>query len=227
MQPFVTLCNDEPVKKDALGRQALVNTFADTVITCSPPFVLAVNGGWGTGKTSLLKCMETALRDITFDTEYKKLRTIWFEPWKFQFEESPAVSLLQEIRRTAKEKNWFNWNKGKREASKLLTIAGSLAGEIVLKAVTGQSVKTKDIMSQGVAFEEKYFEAKQLASRITAPGTSAGDERRGRTLSFFDCIRFTKKHCKSVRFHHLRVKRSIMNDCPLFYASSKVHRTKE
>lgn len=158
----VRLVNDEPVDSDELGRTEAIASLVAAIKHCETPFVMAINGGWGSGKTSLLKCLEKEIKNHGG----KKFRTVWFSPWKFQFEESPAVSLLQQIRHTAVEEKWVSIDKIKKETAKLLNIAGTLAGEIALKITTGHAISTRDILNQGAAFEEKYFEAKQLTSRM-------------------------------------------------------------
>lgn len=179
------LINDEPVDHDDLGRSRIIDNLAGALRECETPFVIAVNGGWGTGKTSILKCLEKIFKQ----KKMKSLRTVWFSPWRFQFEDSPAVSLLQQIRSTAEEENWLSIDKAKRKTSKILDIVGSLAGEIVLKTITGHSVSTKDIMNQGAAFEEKYFEAKQLTSRMQEEFQKAIEDivgKKGRLIFFID-----------------------------------------
>jgi hypothetical protein len=179
------LINDEPVDRDNLGRKRIIDNLAAALKECETPFVMAVNGGWGVGKTSILKCLEKMFKK----QKKKSLRTVWFSPWQFQFEDSPAVSLLQQIRNTAAREGWWNVDKTKRKTSKILEIVGSLAGEIVLKTVTGHSVSTRDIMNQGAAFEEKYFEVKQLTSRMYEEFQKAIVDlvgEKGRLIFFID-----------------------------------------
>ncbi len=189
------LINDDPVLTDGLGRAELIEGLTKGVEQCEMPFVLAINGGWGTGKTSILKCMEHKLNpDKENKQKRKKIKklecpTVWFSPWKFQFEESPAVSLLQQIRETALEERWVSLDEMKRSGSKLLNLIGTLAGEIVFKAVTGQSIKAADIIKQGTAFEEKYFEAKQLTTRMHHEFENAIKDltaENGRLILFID-----------------------------------------
>jgi hypothetical protein len=182
---MLKLINDEPVDCDGLGRSRIIDKLAAALKNCETPFVMAVNGGWGTGKTSILKCLEKTLKP----GKSKKVRTLWFSPWKFQFEDSPAISLLQQIRDTAEKENWLSVDKMKRKTSKLLDIVCTLAGEIVLKTVTGNQVGTRDILNQGAAFEEKYFEAKQLTSHMQEEYQKAIEDlvgKQGRLIFFID-----------------------------------------
>jgi predicted KAP-like P-loop ATPase len=69
------------------------------------PFTIGLFGGWGTGKTSLMRMIQAKLSsdDVVI---------VWFNAWQFEQEEQPIVplvgSILQEIER----------NKGFREKLK-------------------------------------------------------------------------------------------------------------
>ncbi|MCI0471296.1 MAG: KAP family NTPase, partial [Candidatus Aminicenantes bacterium] len=88
-------------------------------------------------------------------------------PWKFQFEESPAVSLLHQIHSTAVKEKWIRNFRSKRKALRLLNIASSLAGEIALRITTVGSIGVSDLKSQGKKISKEYFEARQLTSSMS------------------------------------------------------------
>jgi len=172
----IRLVNDEPVSDDGLGRKRLIEGLTAAIGQCDPPLVIAVDGGWGRGKTSMLKCLEKAFKD----KKDKSIRTAWFSPWQFQFEEAPAVSLLQVLRETLREKTLFSIDRFRRKSSKLLKIVGTMAGEMTLKALTGFSVKSSDIVKEGWAYEKEYFEVKQLTTRMQEEFGKAIEELLGK-----------------------------------------------
>ena len=76
-----------------------------------PPLTIAVTGPWGTGKSSLMNLLRR-------DLERRRFRTIWFNAWHHQREESLLASLLESIRLTATPPVWTP--KGVRFRRRLL-----------------------------------------------------------------------------------------------------------
>ena len=116
--------NDEPALRDALERGPLIEEVGEAIAQCTPPQVFGVHGGWGLGKTSFLHqvqwyltgdCpqqpeavteeMKTRAERANEDApgqEHSKyagtVRTVWFDAWRYQNEETPVVALLHEMR---------------------------------------------------------------------------------------------------------------------------------
>jgi len=88
--------NDSPVSTatdDQLFLDAAVTRVAEALRATKPPFVLGVHGDWGAGKTSALWLLRHRL-----PADQPVSYIVWFEPWRYQGEASPAVALLQAIR---------------------------------------------------------------------------------------------------------------------------------
>jgi hypothetical protein len=64
-----------------------------------PPLTIAVTGKWGTGKSSLMLMLQR-------DLEGHRFRTVWFNAWHHQREESLLASLLESIRQRAVPAIW-------------------------------------------------------------------------------------------------------------------------
>lgn len=64
-----------------------------------PPLTIAITGPWGTGKSSLMQLLRR-------DLQRRRFRTIWFNAWHHQREESLLASLLESIRLTATPPVW-------------------------------------------------------------------------------------------------------------------------
>lgn len=58
------------------------------------PLTIAINGGWGSGKTSLMNMLR-------FDLDAAGLRTVWFNAWHHQEEPNLLAALLQTVRKEA------------------------------------------------------------------------------------------------------------------------------
>lgn len=87
---------DAPTERDELGRAPYVDALARIVRTADTPIVLAVYGSWGSGKTSLMMQLRRQI-DQAFDHEgisASAMKTVWFDPWMHQFDDTPALGLL-------------------------------------------------------------------------------------------------------------------------------------
>ncbi len=61
---------------DQLGMSPYADSLAWFIATCDMPMTVAVQGGWGCGKTSLLNLVQAKLSD-------QPVETIWFNTWQF------------------------------------------------------------------------------------------------------------------------------------------------
>jgi hypothetical protein len=99
--------NDEPTEEILNGRKALATQVADALASCQAPQVFGVDGDWGSGKTSFLCAVEKQITGHCHlppkrkapqpPTDYRHVRVVWFEAWRYQHEESPVVALLHEV----------------------------------------------------------------------------------------------------------------------------------
>jgi len=53
---------DNPLANDRLQRKKGVETLSGLIANAQTPFVIAVTGSWGTGKTTFVKMLEATLR---------------------------------------------------------------------------------------------------------------------------------------------------------------------
>lgn len=79
-QEAFALLSDEPVltgEQDALGAAHTARQLAALLRASRPstPFTLAIDGGWGMGKSSLMRLTDRTLR------EYPEVRTVWYNAW--------------------------------------------------------------------------------------------------------------------------------------------------
>jgi KAP family P-loop domain len=77
--------------KDGLGFGTYANVLAQAARGTPGPFTIGVFGEWGTGKTSLMRLVQTDL-----DTS-DNVVTVWFNAWRFEKEEHPIVPLVGTI----------------------------------------------------------------------------------------------------------------------------------
>ena len=119
---------DKPFQNCKLGRSknaevltAIVNTYADG-------FVLAINNKWGTGKTTFIKMWQQQL-------ENRGYKTLYFNAWENDFESSPLVALMGEL------KSIIPRNKTTKTFDKLTQKAGIIAKNILPTLAAGIAAK--------------------------------------------------------------------------------------
>jgi uncharacterized protein YjbI with pentapeptide repeats len=141
LDPNLFLINsDEPAEpftpgaQDYLGYQEYAVALKEVAINCETPATIGIHGRWGTGKTSLMRIIEQLLQQY----EKQNVRTVWFNPWMYQFDESPMVPLLHEIRNL----EFITGEKIKRKGKQLIEkLIGSITFETALKAsITGAAL---------------------------------------------------------------------------------------
>ncbi len=170
----MALLNDEPTLIDRLDRTSLVKEVGDFVASTSPPQVFGIHGDWGLGKTSFLYQLQWYLTgDCPQQVESEKIkleetnaiekgahakhvRVVWFEAWRYQYDEVPVVALLQEIR------SQLHWSVKIRGQSKKFT-------EVAVRgALLSLEDLTKKIGIQASKFEAagEKWERDHLASAL-------------------------------------------------------------
>jgi len=93
---------------DAMGFHAMargISLFLRNINT-GLPLVLAVNGAWGSGKSSLMNLLWTNMEAST--------RMVWFNAWHHQSEEQLLAALLQAVRVQSLEDVWSRRGMGRR-----------------------------------------------------------------------------------------------------------------
>ena len=71
--------------EDALNFSKYSDTIADIITNSDPRFAVGIFGGWGTGKTTLMRMIKNKL------DKNDKIVTIWFEAWRYERENNLAV----------------------------------------------------------------------------------------------------------------------------------------
>lgn len=182
--------NDEPSYKDELGYYTLVRRIGHRVLKCDPPYVIGVCGSWGSGKTSFLRQLWAYLggefenegdfealayhqrskwfgetwEEFNKQVGKRNLELVWFNPWQHQFESSPLVALLGEIRRQ------FSFrHKLFDKAGKLTDVA--IHSTLNALAEMGKELKihlpsAKSVMERGREYEAERFSTMLSSQRF-------------------------------------------------------------
>jgi hypothetical protein len=98
------LLHDEPIGShadDAFTDDPFARTVAQAALGTTGPFTIGVYGGWGSGKTSILRAARTMIND---DKTWNHVVTVEFNAWRYEREEHPIVPLVATIERAVTDK---------------------------------------------------------------------------------------------------------------------------
>jgi hypothetical protein len=172
---------EEPIAssdKDALGLGQFAALIRGSIENTTCPFVFGVLGDWGTGKTSILRMLETSfLRTLETPFENRLTRErlwvpIWFNAWKYENETNVVYPLLHAIRESytkrlsseAREEMKKNFMAVVKSSTLALTDVGL---RVVTKHLTGEAVKLEDIQKQMEFVEKDLDGVEKVLSRWT------------------------------------------------------------
>jgi hypothetical protein len=157
----ISILLDEPVgqKDDAraeLGFEEYADVLAGVILGSDSPFTVGIFGDWGTGKTTLMRCIERKLNSPEqwqIDDPKPTIIPVWFEAWRYEREDDLIAPLLGEIgdainaRRERLDAAW-------QEVARLTT---SLASSLSLKA----TLPFFEIGFDSGKFADKYEEVRE------------------------------------------------------------------
>jgi hypothetical protein len=121
--------SDKPSDIDLLEFKDYAQALTDFIKNekTQTPLTIGIDGAWGSGKTTLMKMIQSrlALKEKT-PTDRLQTRTVWFNAWKYDQEESLWASLALEILSQVRRQcywcervslwirvNWKRFDKGK------------------------------------------------------------------------------------------------------------------
>jgi predicted KAP-like P-loop ATPase len=94
----MNLLTDNPVKtinKDLFRLNNYVEPIQSLILEAeSLPLSIGIFGNWRSGKTSFMRMLQSNLNDEKYN---KRIKTIWFNPWKYDKKEDLCNALIQTI----------------------------------------------------------------------------------------------------------------------------------
>ena len=103
----ILIHNDSPAdRSEHFGFSVYAETFAKLIADREnkTPLTVAINGAWGSGKTSLMYAIRDLLQRISNDVDlaggdpvFHRCRTVWFNAWKYSSKDAILVALVEEI----------------------------------------------------------------------------------------------------------------------------------
>ena len=84
--------SDKPLGEsgqDLFDVSVYIDSLADFILNCSTPMTIAIQGDWGSGKTSMMQLIKSKL-----GVDKKDVFTIWFNTWQYsQFNLGDQLSM--------------------------------------------------------------------------------------------------------------------------------------
>ena len=81
---------DEPWQDDVLDRAKIAEKLTNLIRDQRAPFVISIDGQWGTGKTFLLKRWQK-------DLERERFKAIYYNAWEDDFCDDPLLSIIGQL----------------------------------------------------------------------------------------------------------------------------------
>ena len=140
---------NDPFKNDKLNRKPYIETLTNVVRSFQYGTVIALNGAWGTGKTTFIRMWKQHLENNHFPIAY-------YNAWEDDISEEPLFSLLRQLRNGANKKDGKKLAKVLKTGAKILgriTIAGAKASmgkvsEIIINAGEESAKEIKKVIEE-------------------------------------------------------------------------------
>ena len=137
------LLSDNPATQDTLGFGQM-GTVLQTVIRETParPFTIGIFGEWGSGKSTLMKMIQTSL-------DGEGVKTVWFNAWKYDNKEVIWNALIQEIFYTMQHdpeiEGRSNADEFKKQVAHAAAGLAKYAAKVATRFIPGGIIKEEDV----------------------------------------------------------------------------------
>jgi len=148
---------DNPFQNCKLGRSKNAEVLTTIIDTYADGFVLAVNNKWGTGKTTFVKMWRQQLENSAY-------KTLYFNAWENDFESSPLIALMGELKTLIPQKSsnitfdLLTQKAGVLAKNILPAVAGAIASKYIdIDSINELIKKTTEASAEILSDEiEKY-----------------------------------------------------------------------
>lgn len=105
------------------------------------PFVISIEGDWGSGKTTLMRHLKNKLEEAAIENKNKgdqrTCHTVWFQAWKYNEQDEILSALIQEIINSMKKENFLKGSIASFFQNKIINIIiNSIAKSIKIYGLT-------------------------------------------------------------------------------------------
>ena len=160
IEPRVNLV--APWTDDQLDRQKIAERLTAIVQDQQAPFVISLDGRWGTGKTFLLK----RWRQELINTKYQ---AIYFNAWEDDFYDDPLLAIIGQLSEQFKEGRFRD----------LAIKIASLVLGLITKQLTGTAMDVRDLAPE--SFVDEYHEHLRTKQEMKEQISALADQVRQET----------------------------------------------
>lgn len=178
--------SDGPLKTleaDRLGLSPYADSLADFIRRCETPITIAIQGDWGTGKTSLMFMVKEALEK---GKRGNTVRSVWFNTWQysqFSAHESLPASLLASLLRQIAGTDETLVQSGMRLVRRLMRPAANA----VVRYGTSGSIELGEIFpDSGDRLSDPASDADALKTEIQKAVNAQRERGTDRIVIFID-----------------------------------------
>ena len=154
--PELNVSSEQPWQDDQLGREQIAERLTNLIRNQREPFIISIDGQWGTGKTFLLKRWQK-------DLEKDQFRAIYYNAWEDDFCDDPLLSIIGQLSEQFKE--------GKFE--KLAKQVGQIAVQLIKQnliavpsKLTGLDLRVDSSKLDGRDLLQEYSNQRKTKDRL-------------------------------------------------------------
>ena len=180
--------SDEPIDKisdDQLNYKKYSMGLAKFVSECETPLTVGLQGQWGTGKTSLMKLLQSELQS-------REIATSWVNTWEYSLfngarETTPQILLgmVSELKHNHGDELKTTIDSTRDQFANIKTMFGSLIGQIVNNQLGADFEKAKEDANLSIRKTE-ISKIKNEISNLIQTIVESGHNRFKRVVFFVD-----------------------------------------
>ena len=180
--------SDEPIDKisdDQLNYKKYSMGLAKFVSECETPLTVGLQGQWGTGKTSLMKLLQSELQS-------REIATSWVNTWEYSLfngarETTPQILLgmVSELKQNHGDELKTTIDSTRDQFANIKTMFGSLIGQIVNNQLGADFEKAKEDANLSIRKTE-ISKIKTEISNLIQTIVESGNNRFKRVVFFVD-----------------------------------------
>ncbi|MXY95197.1 MAG: AAA family ATPase [Caldilineaceae bacterium SB0664_bin_27] len=167
----------QPWQDDELGRETIAERLTNLIQSQQEPFIISIDGQWGTGKTFLLKRWQK-------DLEEDQFRAIYYNAWEDDFCDDPLLAIIGQLSHQFAEDNF---RKIAKQAGKLAVRLIAKNVKSVIEQKTGVILDTNLGEQKGRDILQDYLDQRETKDRLKEELTklsAAVAEETGHPLVF-------------------------------------------